>query len=85
MPLNLTATVSKLTPGKTYNLYQYRSTARPLIGPLNVPSSNFNANAKLAFSTIKFMAVGTTYQTVVSITSDVTVTFRCVPTYPIAP
>ena len=80
MALTLTATVSGLTVGKSYNLYQYRFTARPLRGALNVPTSSFNANAAKAFSKITFTATGATYQTNISITSDVTVTFRCVPT-----
>ena len=79
MPLNLTATVSGLTSGKSYNLYRYQTSVRPLPqGPLNVPSSNFNANANLAASVIKFTATSSTYQTQVSITSDTTVSFRCV-------
>ena len=79
MSMNLTALVSGLTPGEKYNLYQYRFADRPLIGPLDVPTSDFNANAKKAFSNIPFTAAGTTYQTTISITSAVTVTFRCVP------
>ena len=80
MPLTLTATVSGLTLGKSYNLYQYRNTTRPLRGALNVPTSNFNANAAKAFSVVKFTAASFTYKTSISITSDMTVTFRCVPT-----
>jgi hypothetical protein len=79
MSMNLTALVSGLTPGEKYNLYQYRFADRPLIGPLDVPTSDFNANATKAFSNIPFTAAGTTYQTTISITSAVTVTFRCVP------
>ena len=80
MPLNLTVTVLGLTPGLSYNLYQYRATARPLMGPLDVPDSSFNANSRKAFSSIMFTAAGTTFETLASITSDITVTFRCVPT-----
>ena len=79
MPMNLTVTVSGLTAGKTYNLYRYQSGVRPLPkGPLNVPSTDFNKNSKLATATTTFKAVSSTYQTYLSITSVTTVVFRCV-------
>ena len=79
MPMNLTVTVSGLTAGKTYNLYRYQSGVRPLPkGPLNVPSTDFNKNAKLATATTTFKAASSTYQTYLSITSVTTVVFRCV-------
>lgn len=79
MLLNLTVTVSKLTAGKTYNLYRYQSIVRPLPrGPLNVPASDFNKNAKLASATTTFKAASSTYQAYFSITSATTLVFRCV-------
>ena len=80
MPLTLTATVTGLSRGKRYNLHRYDFVAWPLVpGPLNVPTSKFNANRSFANSTITFTATGVTYQTTVTgITAAHTVVFRCV-------
>lgn len=82
MPMNLTATVSGLTPGKKYNLYMYKRSDRPLAkGVLtNVPTTNFNANAKMATSKMAFTAKGATFTApALSVLSSDTVVYRCVP------
>ncbi len=80
MTIQLTALVSGLTPGVAYNIYIYQFTTSPLpSGALDIPTSNFNANANLASSTVSFTAAGSTYSTFVSVPSTYTVAFRCVP------
>lgn len=80
MQVTLTATVSGLTIGRAYVLYQYKTSTSPLPkGPLAVPSANFNANAAMASATTRFTASGTTYTARVSVLSSDTVVFRCVP------
>ena len=80
MTITLTALALGLTPGVAYNIYIYRFTTSPLPrGPLNVPTSDFNANANLASSTVAFTATSSTYSTFISVPSTHTVVFRCVP------
>ncbi len=76
--LTLSATVSGLTAGRFYNLYVYRFTARPLLGPLPVPTANFNANANLASQKLTFLASATTYTATLNVPSSATVVFRAV-------
>lgn len=80
MTITLTALVSGLSPGVAYNLYMYKFTTSPLpSAPLDIPTSDFNAKAAKASSTVAFTATGTTYSTFVSVPSTSTVAFRCVP------
>jgi hypothetical protein len=82
---NVQATVSGLTPGIAYNLYEYviPSISTTKIGAeaaLPVPIKDFNANAGLATSVTTFTATGSTYtQTLTSISSSDVVVFRAVP------
>jgi hypothetical protein len=64
--MTLQVTVSGLTPGTAYNLYEYDfptlSGADTGVGAaLNVPTQNFNANAGMASAVTKFTATGSTY------------------------
>jgi hypothetical protein len=78
--LTLTATVSGLVAGKSYNLYRYQRATSPLPkGQLVVPSASFNANARMATNKTAFQATGSTYVTSVTVRSTDTVVFRCVP------
>jgi hypothetical protein len=78
----LQATVSGLTPGVSYNLYEYESSAVAGTGSaaaLNVPTENFNANADLATGVTTFTAASSTFTHAVTTTSGQIVVFRCVP------
>ncbi|MGH2447098.1 MAG: hypothetical protein ACRDFS_00615 [Chloroflexota bacterium] len=86
MTMTLQATVQDLTPGVTYNLYEYdfpslkSSTAVGSDVALAVPTSDFNANSAMATSKISFIAKGTTYTAPeITRTSDKIVVFRAVP------
>jgi hypothetical protein len=46
---------------------------------LAVPTGNFNANASMAKRVTGFTAIGTTFATSVTVTSDKIVVFRAVP------
>jgi len=72
-PVTLTATVSNLKPGTTYNLYRYNSMAA-------VPDSNINANAAKAAQkwTIKIPS-GSTYTMTQTIMSNEIAVYRAVP------
>lgn len=72
MPLTLTATVSGLTPGVTYNLYRYDSMA-------SVPDSAFNGHASQASQKWSFTASGSTYTISQNIKSSDEVIYRAVP------
>jgi hypothetical protein len=82
---NVQATVSGLTPGVAYNLYEYviPSISTTKIGSqaaLPVPIKDFNAQASLATSVTTFTATSSTYtQTLNSISSSEVVVFRAVP------
>ena len=71
-PVTLTATVSKLTPGTTYNLYRYNSMAA-------VPDGAFNATAAKAAQKWTFTATGTTYTMSQTIMSNEIAAYRAVP------
>jgi hypothetical protein len=78
----LQATVSGLTPGVSYNLYEYdfsSITGEGAGAALAVPVQDFNANAGMASHVTTFKAVGSTYTQSVTTTSDQIVVFRCVP------
>jgi hypothetical protein len=78
----LQAAVSGLTPGATYNLYEYEFSSVTGTGSaaaLAVPTANFNANAGLATQVTTFTATGSTYTQTVTTTSNMIVVFRCVP------
>jgi hypothetical protein len=71
MPMVLTVTVSGLTAGTAYNVYQYNSLA-------NVPSSQFNSNSANAFAATAFTATEATYSFTVDIVSSDFAIFRTV-------
>jgi len=78
----LDVTVSGLTPGVTYNLYEYDFSSVSGEGSaaaLAVPTEDFNANAYMATNVTSFTAAGATYQRSVTRTSNQIVVFRCVP------
>lgn len=80
MSIDFTVTVRGLTAGLAYNLYRYTTTRSPLPkGALNIPTSNFNANAGQANQTTAFTAVGATYTAYITIKSTDTMAYRCVP------
>ncbi|MGA3210996.1 MAG: hypothetical protein ABSD20_06785 [Terriglobales bacterium] len=81
-PLTLQATVSGLTTGTAYNLYEYDFSTVAGTGAaaaLAVPTANFNANKGMATYTTQFTATGSTYSQTVTRTSDQVVVFRAVP------
>lgn len=78
----LQVTVSGLTLGISYNLYEYEFSSvegQGSAAALAVPVENFNANAGLATHVTAFTAVGSTFQQTVTTTSNKVVVFRCVP------
>jgi hypothetical protein len=78
----LQATMSGLTPGVTYNLYEYEFSSVEGEGSaaaLRVPVRDFNANAALATHVTTFTAVSSTYEQTVTTTSDKIVVFRGLP------
>jgi len=78
----LQLTVSRLTPGISYKLYEYEFSSVEGEGSeaaLAVPVQDFNANASFATHVTTFTAVGSTFQQTVTTTSDKIVVFRCVP------
>ncbi len=80
--VTLQATVSGLTPGVSYNLYEYEFSS--ITGPgataaLAVPIDNFNANASLASAVTTFTSDGSIFTHTVTTASDKIVVFRCVP------
>ncbi len=80
--VTLRATVSGLTPGVSYNLYEYDFSSITGTGSgaaLAVPVDNFNANAGLATAVTTFTATGATFTQSVTTTSDKIVVFRAVP------
>jgi hypothetical protein len=82
---NLQVTVSGLTPGVAYNLYEYAapSLSTTKIGAaaaLPVPIKDFNAHADQAASVTTFTATESTFtETIDSISSSEVVVFRAVP------
>jgi hypothetical protein len=82
MVLPLKVTVSGLTSGVAYNLYEYDSPSVSGVGAvaaLAVPTMNFNSNKAMATSVTSFTATGETYSQTVTRTSDQIVIFRAVP------
>jgi hypothetical protein len=78
----LQATVTGLTPGLAYNLYEYEFSSIAGEGSaaaLAVPTQNFNANAGMATDTTQFTAASSTFQQTVTTTSNEIIVFRCVP------
>jgi hypothetical protein len=78
----LQAAVSGLTPGVSYNLYEYQFSSVSGAGSaaaLAVPGSDFNANAGMATHVTTFTASGSTYAQSITTTSDQIVVFRYVP------
>jgi hypothetical protein len=81
-PFVLKATLSGLTPGIVYNLYEYTFNAIKGTGTaaaLAVPTQNFNQNAAMATRRTQFKATKSTYTHRVSRTSKQIVVFRAVP------
>jgi hypothetical protein len=83
VPLTLQVTVSGLTPGITYNLYEYdvsgfNGAPTGSAAALAVPTANFNQNSSMATHT-RFTATGHTYSQTVTRTSNQIVVFRAVP------
>jgi hypothetical protein len=77
----LQVTVSGLTPGVAYNLYEYEFssvTGDGSAAALAVPVQDFNANAGQATGVTKFTATGSSYAQTVTTTSDKIIAFRCV-------
>jgi hypothetical protein len=77
----LEATVSGLTPGTAYNLYEYDFPSVQGTGTaaaLAVPTRNFNENAGMATHVKNFTATAATYMATVTTTSDEIVVFRAV-------
>jgi hypothetical protein len=78
----LQVSVSGLTPGIAYNLYEYEFSSVQGEGSaaaLPVPVQDFNANAGLATHVTTFTASHSTFGQTISTTSDKIVVFRCVP------
>jgi hypothetical protein len=78
----LEATMSGLTPGTTYNLYEYEFSSVEGEGSsaaLAVPVQDFNANAGLATHVTTFTATSSSYTQTVTTTSDKIIVFRGVP------
>lgn len=81
-PFILQATLRGLTPGVTYNLYEYtfdRITGTGSAAALAVPTKNFNENAAMATRKVQFTATKTTYVHRVTRSSKQIVVFRAVP------
>jgi hypothetical protein len=81
-PLILQATLSGLTPGVVYNLYEYTFSQITGTGgnaALAVPTQNFNQNAAMATRKTQFTATKPTYVHTVNRSSRHTVVFRAVP------
>ena len=71
--LALLVTVSGLTPGVSYKLYEYdfsAVTGQGSAAALAVPVENFNANANMATRVTSFAAVSSTFQQTVTKTSN---------------
>jgi hypothetical protein len=82
MSITLEVTVSGLTAGAAYNLYEYDFNEVTGIGSaaaLRVPTSSFNSQAAMATTATHFTAAGPTYVTTVATSSTTVVVFRAVP------
>jgi hypothetical protein len=82
MTIGFEVTVSGLTAGTSYNLYEYDFPNVSGIGSaaaLAIPTENFNAHASQASATVTFTATGPTFTYVVPPrTTDRTIAFRAV-------
>jgi hypothetical protein len=84
MQMTLNVTVSGLTAGVPYNLYEYdfptlTGASTGAAAALAIPTSNFNGNAAKTTSRTPFTPTGSTYTFTVTRTSDQIVAFRAVP------
>ncbi len=83
MTLSLEVTVSGLTAGTSYNLYEYDFASVSGIGSaaaLPIPTASFNAHASQATATVAFTASGPTLTYVLPPrASNQTIAFRAVP------
>jgi hypothetical protein len=84
VPLALKVTVSGLTPGISYNLYEYdfsgfNGSPAGSAAALKVPTGDFNHNAPMATNTTRFTAAGTTYSMTVTRASNQIAVFRALP------
>lgn len=84
VPLTLHLTVSGLTSGQVYNLYEYDSSGfngSPIdsSAALAVPTGDFNKHASMATHTTRFTATGPTFSQTVTRASNQIVVFRAVP------
>jgi hypothetical protein len=81
MNMQIKATVSGLSMGAEYNLYEYDfnsiSGEEGYTG-LNIPTADFNANAAKATKTTHFTATADTFSQTIATSSAMTVAFRCV-------
>jgi hypothetical protein len=81
-PMALKATISGLTPGQAYNLYEYDLggvTGTGSGAALSIPTQDFNKNASMATNVWQFVANSTTFTKTVTKTSNQIVVFRAVP------
>ncbi len=83
--MTVKVTVSGLTPGRSYNLYEYdfptlTGAETGAAAALAVPTEKFNANAKMASSVTRFKAENSTFvREPVDLVSTDIVVFRAVP------
>ncbi|KAJ3223214.1 hypothetical protein HK099_001402, partial [Clydaea vesicula] len=76
--LKFLITVTGLTPGNSYNLFRFEYTGRPLLGQLDIPSFNFNANKDKASQVLTFTAKNQEFFLSYEAMSDHTIIYRCV-------
>lgn len=82
MTMTFELTVSGLTSGTAYNLYEYDFASVSGVGSaaaLAIPASSFNSRASQATQVTPFLATGATYSAQLVRTSDQVVAFRAVP------
>ena len=82
MTMTLELTVSGLTSGTSYNLYEYDFASVSGVGSaaaLAIPTSSFNGKASDATHVLPFVATGTTYSVPLVRASDEVMVFRAVP------
>ena len=81
MGITLQATITQLTPGVSYDLYEYDfsgPTGFESAATLKLPDSAFNANAAMATKATSFTAQSASFSQTIATTSDKVVVFRCV-------
>jgi hypothetical protein len=82
MQITAQVTVSGLTAGTAYNLYEYDFASVSGVGSaaaLAVPTSGFNANASTATHATPFKPTGSSFTETVTFASNQVVVFRAVP------